>query len=418
MRLFAGPSFIIICATFWMEGMLVFSILYPIFVILVWRQNILPVRFIFIMAGLYFHIPFCKRICAYCDFYRSADLRLMDDVMAAMSAELEEQREYLRDRQIRTIYFGGGTPSLLEPAVMGELVEQAAALFDCSAVEEFTVEANPDDITQKYAAELRRVGVNRVSLGVQSFDDAELRFMNRRHTAEGAEKAVRVLQDTGFDNITVDLIFGVDGFSQDVLRRSVERVLALDVQHVSAYHLTIEPATAFGRRLARGEMREVVESQSEREYALIEEMLCGAGFEHYEVSNYAKAGRRSRHNSSYWHQAEYLGIGPGAHSFNGVERHWSEQSLGEYIARREYVSEILTEQDFRNECVMTSLRCAEGIDMEYFSQRFGAKKAAELRSMASRWIASGDVVDNGERIYIPTSRFLISDAVIESLFEV
>jgi oxygen-independent coproporphyrinogen-3 oxidase len=162
----------------------------------------------------------------------------------------------------------------------------------------------------------------------------------------------------------------------------------------------------------------VVESQSEREYALIEEMLCGAGFEHYEVSNYAKAGRRSRHNSSYWHQAEYLGIGPGAHSFNGVERHWSEQSLGEYIARREYVSEILTEQDFRNECVMSSLRCAEGIDMEYFIQRFGAKKAAELRSMASRWIASGDVVDNGERIYIPTSRFLISDAVIESLFEV
>lgn len=371
-----------------------------------------------IMAGLYFHIPFCKRICAYCDFYRSADLRLMDDVMSAMSAELAEQRDFLHDKQIHTIYFGGGTPSLLEPSVMGELVEQASGQFDCSAVEEFTVEANPDDITPKYAAELRGVGVNRVSLGVQSFDDAELKFMNRRHTADGAQQAVKTLQDAGFDNITVDLIFGVDGFGEDVLRRSVERVLKLNVQHVSAYHLTIEPATAFGRRLAKGQMREVVESQSEREYALIEKMLCEAGFEHYEVSNYALKGRCSKHNSSYWKQVEYLGIGPGAHSFNGVERHWSEQSLSEYIAGREYVSEILTEQDFRNECVMTSLRCAEGVDMERFEQMFGTQEATKLRTLAARWIESGDLVDNGARIYIPTSRFLISDAVIESLFDV
>lgn len=370
------------------------------------------------MAGIYFHIPFCKRICSYCDFYRSADLRLMDDVLSAMSVELVEQRDFLHDTRIRTIYFGGGTPSLLEPSLMGELVEQVGALFDCSAVEEFTVEANPDDITTEYAAGLRKIGVNRISLGVQSFNDEELKFMNRRHTACAAELAVKTLQDVGFDNITVDLIFGVDGFGEEVLRQSVERVIDLNVQHVSAYHLTIEPATAFGRRLAKGQMREVAESQSEREYALVEEMLCRAGFEHYEVSNYARAGRRSKHNSSYWHQAEYLGIGPGAHSFNGVERHWSEQSLGEYVVRREYVSEILTEQDFRNECVMTSLRCAEGIDMDSFTQRFGARESVRLRNLAQRWVTSGDLIDDGHRIYIPTSRFLISDAVIESLFDV
>ena len=370
------------------------------------------------MAGIYFHIPFCKRICSYCDFYRSADLRLMDDVLSAMSVELAEQRDFLHDTRIRTIYFGGGTPSLLEPSLMGELVERVGALFDCSAVEEFTVEANPDDITPEYAAGLRKIGVNRISLGVQSFNDEELKFMNRRHTAHAAELAVKTLQDVGFDNITVDLIFGVDGFGEEVLRQSVERVIDLNVQHVSAYHLTIEPATAFGRRLAKGQMREVAESQSEREYALVEEMLCRAGFEHYEVSNYARAGRRSKHNSSYWHQAEYLGIGPGAHSFNGVERHWSEQSLSEYVVRREYVSEILTEQDFRNECVMTSLRCAEGIDMDSFTQRFGARESVRLRNLAKRWVKSGDLIDDGDRIYIPTSRFLISDAVIESLFEV
>ena len=301
---------------------------------------------------------------------------------------------------------------------MGELVERVGALFDCSAVEEFTVEANPDDITPEYAAGSRKIGVNRISLGVQSFNDEELKFMNRRHTARAAELAVKTLQDVGFDNITVDLIFGVDGFGEEVLRQSVERVIDLNVQHVSAYHLTIEPATAFGRKLAKGQMSEVAESQSEREYALVEEMLCRAGFEHYEVSNYARAGRRSKHNSSYWHQAEYLGIGPGAHSFNGVERHWSEQSLSEYVVRREYVSEILTEQDFRNECVMTSLRCAEGIDMDSFTQRFGARESVRLRNLAQRWVKSGDLIDDGDRIYIPTSRFLISDAVIESLFEV
>lgn len=370
------------------------------------------------MSGIYFHIPFCKRICSYCDFYRSADLRLMDDVLSAMSVELAEQCDFLHDTRIRTIYFGGGTPSLMEPLLMGELVERVGALFDCSAVEEFTVEANPDDITPEYAAGLRKIGVNRISLGVQSFNDEELKFMNRRHTASAAELAVKTLQDVGFDNITVDLIFGVDGFGEEVLRQSVERVIDLNVQHVSAYHLTIEPATAFGRRLAKGQMREVAESQSEREFALVEEMLCRAGFEHYEVSNYARAGRRSKHNSSYWHQAEYLGIGPGAHSFNGVERHWSEQSLGEYVVRREYVSEILTEQDFRNECVMTSLRCAEGIDMDSFTQRFGAEESVRLRTLAQRWVKSGDLIDDGDRIYIPTSRFLISDAVIESLFDV
>ena len=370
------------------------------------------------MAGLYFHIPFCKRICAYCDFYRSADLRLIDDVWSAMCEELREQRDFLTDRQIRTLSFGGGTPSLLDAHLIGDLIGRASEIFDCSAVEEITVEANPDDITAKYAMALRDAGVNRVSLGVQSFDDEELRFMNRRHSASVAEQAVRTLQSAGFDNITVDLIFGVDGFGEEVLQRSLDKVLALNVQHVSAYHLTIEPETAFGRRLARGKMNEVSESVSEREYALIERILCGAGFEHYEVSNYALRGMRSRHNSSYWRGVEYLGIGPGAHSFNGKERRWCEQSLEEYIDCRKYQREILTLADFRNEAIMTSLRCAEGIDMVDFERRFGAKQAARLREMATRWVESGDLIDVGGALRIPTARFLISDAVIESLFEV
>ena len=370
------------------------------------------------MAGLYLHIPFCKRICGYCDFFRVADLRLVEPAVMAMHAEMDEQRDFMEDCKIRTIYFGGGTPSLLPPSEVQAFVDHAAELWDCADVEEVTLEANPDDITDEYVAALRKTAVNRVSLGVQSFDDAELWFMNRRHTAAGAVDAVRRLQEAGISNITVDLIFGVDGFGEDVVARNLEQVLALGVQHVSAYHLTIEPNTTFGRRLQRGEMREVSESVSEREYALIDSVLTAAGYEHYEVSNYAREGFRSRHYSSYWHGAQYLGIGVGAHSYNGRVRRWSPQTVGEYCLAREYEVDVLTERDHFNEYVMTNLRCAEGVDLEYIKSHFGAAAYEKVMRGARRWVSSGDMVGEGGRLRIPVGKFLISDAIIESLFEV
>lgn len=369
------------------------------------------------MAGLYFHIPFCKRICAYCDFYRSAELKYIDSVVDAMHCEMDEQPDFLGDKTIRTIYFGGGTPSLLAPATLQGLIDHAARLFDCHSVDEITVEANPDDVTQEYVEQLRKTAVNRVSLGVQSFDDDVLKVMNRRHSALEAQDAVRRLQDSGIDNITIDLIFGVDGVSDDVLCRTIDVALSLDVQHISAYHLTIEPNTAFHRRLLKGLMREVSEECSEREYALIEQRLCEAGFEHYEVSNYAKAGFRSRHNSSYWHGAEYLGIGAGAHSYNGKVRRWSSQSLPQYINQREYESELLTPQDHYNEYIMTSLRCCEGIDLRRIDSQFGHERTSALLAEAKRWLDNGDLLLEGEHMRIPSRRFLTSDAIIESLFE-
>lgn len=369
------------------------------------------------MAGLYFHIPFCKNICAYCDFFRTGDLRRMDGTLRAMAAELESAREFISDRTIRTIYFGGGTPSLVAPAELQRLMDRAGELFDCSGVGEITVEANPDDVTAEYVAALRRTDVNRVSLGVQSFDDAELRFMNRRHTAAEAADAVARLQDAGFGNITVDLIFGVDGFGGQVLEQSLERTISLGVQHVSAYHLTFESATAFGRRLARGEMHEVDESVSEAEYAAVERALTEAGFEHYEVSNYAREGFRARHNSSYWHGAQYLGIGPGAHSFNGEERRWSVQRPDDYIVAPQYVGERLTLRDRFNEYVMTGLRCVEGIDTAYLRREFGTERFERVMRESGQWIASGELRYANERLSIPTERMLISDAVIETFFE-
>ena len=202
------------------------------------------------MAGLYLHIPFCKRVCAYCDFYKSADLRPMKAVVEAMHDELRREAGFLPAEQLRTIYFGGGTPSLLPPEELEEFIAHAAELFDCTALEECTVEANPDDLTPDYLRRLARTRVDRLSIGVQSFDDGELRLMNRRHTADAARKAVRQAQEAGFGNVTVDLIFGVPGFGAATLARNLRETVALGVQHVSAYHLTVEPPSAAAWRRA------------------------------------------------------------------------------------------------------------------------------------------------------------------------
>ena len=370
------------------------------------------------MAGIYFHIPFCKRICAYCDFARTADLRRMPEVVEAMHREMDARRGYLHDRRIRTLYFGGGTPSLLLPAEFDRFAEHAARLFDMSAAGECTVEANPDDLTAQYLRELSRTAVNRLSIGIQSFDDAALRFMNRRHTAAEAVDAVRRAQDAGFDNITVDLIFGIDGFGGEVLERNIGAVLALGVQHVSAYHLTVESGTAFGRRAARGELRTVDEQTSEREFLALHEALTAAGYEHYEVSNYALPGFRARHNSSYWSGDEYLGIGAGAHSFDGRSRRWAAPTVGEYLAGRGAGEETLSVADRRNEMIMTALRTADGLCQERFADAFGRGAAERLAEAAQPWIRAGAMVSEGGKLRIPAEKFLVSDSVIESLFEV
>ena len=240
------------------------------------------------MAGLYFHIPFCKRICAYCDFYKSVETARLPETLQAMHRELESRREYLGGEAVRTRYFGGGTPSLCTPEQLRALLDHAAGLFDCSATEETTLEANPDDLTPRYLDALREAGIDRLSIGIQSLDDDCLRLMNRRHTARQAVEAVRAARKAGFGNLTVDLIFGVPGFGGDSLRRTLDGILALEAEHVSAYHLTVEPDTAFGRRAARGSFRPVEEQVSEEEFLTVHRTLTGAGYEHYEVSNFAR----------------------------------------------------------------------------------------------------------------------------------
>ncbi len=370
------------------------------------------------MAAIYFHIPFCKRLCGYCDFFRSVKLRYMPDVVEAMHRELAEQQEFLHDKTIRTIYFGGGTPSLLDPCEIERFVEQVRKQFDCSDLEEVTIEVNPDDITPVYIAELRRTSVNRISMGVQSLDDGCLQFMGRRHSAQQAVEAVKMLQEAGYDNISVDLIFGVEGFGAESLARTLQGMLAMNVQHISAYHLTIEENTRFGRMLSRGELHETAEERSEEEFLQVHNALTAAGFEHYEVSNYALQGYRSKHNSSYWHDVEYLGIGTGAHSYNGAMRRWCEQPIEEYVGGVEYGSEMLSERDKLNEYVMTSLRCAEGLSLDRVERYFGLAEREKLEREAAETGVAELLINNNGNLRITPEKMLLSDLVITALIEV
>ncbi|MBE6197000.1 MAG: radical SAM family heme chaperone HemW [Rikenellaceae bacterium] len=371
------------------------------------------------MAGVYLHIPFCKRLCAYCDFYKSVRLALIDEVVFAMHRELLERRDYLHDRKIETLYFGGGTPSLVSVEQLAGLKRRVEELFDCSSLDEVTLEANPDDLNPAYLAGLREAGFNRLSIGIQSFDDEELRWMNRRHTARQAEEVVREARDAGFSNLTIDLIFGVPGFGEELLRRSLDRALALDVEHISAYHLTIEPDTALGRREARGELHAVEETVSEREYALVHETLTAAGYEHYEISNYARPGFRARHNSAYWRGSEYLGIGPAAHSFDGSSRCWSLDTVESYISAEpfRFECEELSARDRLNEYLMTRLRTAEGISYGVIAERFGAASAERIRREAAQPLSRGLLSSTPEGVKIPAEHFLLSDHLIGMLFE-
>ena len=371
------------------------------------------------MAGIYLHIPFCKRICAYCDFYKSAQLKYIDKVVERMHEELQSRTNFLPSNKIDTIYFGGGTPSLLSVEKIESLIEHIFEIFDCSNVGEITLEANPDDLTDEYLEALARSRVNRLSIGIQSFDDRELKFMNRRHSAEQVRRCVKMAKLMGFNNLSIDLIFGVKGFGGETLLKSIDEALKLNVEHISLYHLTIEPGTAFGRRAERGELSAVDEEISEEEFSTIRSRCTEAGYEHYEISNFAREGFRARHNSSYWEGEPYLGIGPSAHSYNGKERCWSTDSVESYILGGEFSfeKEFLTERDHINERIMTGLRTARGVDLQRFRLDFGEEALRRVEQRAEKFFERNLLSVEDGFLRIKPEDFLISDSIIGELFE-
>ncbi len=346
-------------------------------------------------------------------------------MVGALSREMELRAGFLpggSKTAINTIYFGGGTPSLLPVADIAHIINRAGELFDISGVEEITLEANPDDLSPEYLCELRRAGVNRLSIGVQSFIDTHLRWMNRRHDAARAVTAVREAQEAGFDNISVDIIYGLPVMSMDELSYNLDTLLYLGIQHISAYHLTIEPGSVFGRRAGKGLLSPIGEQESRAHYDLVHDRLTEAGFTHYEISNFALPEHESRHNSSYWNGTPYLGLGPSAHSFDGKSRGWNVSDNAAYLRGVEsgncYTVEHLDAKDRYNEYVMTSLRTAGGADTRVIAEHFGQDMAGYFTAGAEKFVARGVMEKDGPVYRIPAHLFIISDGIISDLFAV
>lgn len=373
------------------------------------------------MAGLYIHIPFCKNRCAYCSFFSTVSLSSRERYADALLEEMRIRRGFTDGDTLKTIYFGGGTPSVLGAGLLGRVMDGIRDTLDTQAVTETTVECNPDDITAEFAESLAAIGANRASMGVQSFDDTLLKTVGRRHDSGQAKAAVRELQKAGFSNISIDLIYGLPGQTPEGFGKDLETAVSLGVQHISAYALSYEEGTRLWQMRARGEVKEASDDLSAEMFSMLCKRLEEAGFVHYEISNFALPGFHSRHNSSYWDGTRYLGIGAGAHSFDGSIRSWNISDLEGYMkgigfGKPETGQEVLSPNDLINESVMLSLRTARGISLEQFESRFGADAKERLLRDAERWIKKGDLVLEGSTLRFSEPSLFISDDVISSLF--
>ena len=339
---------------------------------------------------IYVHVPFCRSFCTYCDFYSERACptqRWLDEVCAEARARKDE---IAAAAAVDTLYFGGGTPSVLPLEFIGRIADACGG----RSYREWTVEVNPDDITPEYAAGLRALGVNRVSMGVQSLDDGMLRWMNRRHDSDGARRAFRQLREAGFDNVSVDVIFGVGGMDSRMLEATVRGILDWRPEHISAYQLSVEEGSALGRMAREGRYSELPDEECSAQYYLVCRLLAEAGYEHYEISNWALPGRRAVHNSAYWTRAPYVGLGPGAHSLqrNPDIRSWNSEALSGWTVSRE----VLSEAEIREEQIMLGLRTEDGVRAELLQgSREGLVPAAVpgcLRIPEERWFVADDII--------------------------
>lgn len=373
------------------------------------------------MAGIYLHIPFCKKACHYCDFHFSTSPQYKEPMLKALRHELLLRKNYLGNQSIETIYFGGGTPSLLSAnelqVLLGEIVDQ----FDVSSNAEITIEANPDDLNPQRVKELRQTLINRFSIGIQSFFEEDLRWMNRAHSAIEAQSSIKRVQDAGFENITADLIYGYPLLSNPKWEHNIQELIQLHIPHISSYSMTVEPATALSTFIKKGEQKAMDEGQSAAQFLILMEQLKEAGFEHYEISNFAKPGSYSKHNSNYWEGVSYLGIGPSAHSFNGESRQWNISNNAKYIDQIQNgkipsETEILTKENRINEYIMTSLRTSKGMDLNKIKDQFGSDYANEIKNNLEPLTEKNWILMNDQLITLTTDGKLFADHIASELF--
>ncbi|MDB5251301.1 MAG: hemW [Flaviaesturariibacter sp.] len=373
------------------------------------------------VAGLYLHIPFCRQACHYCNFHFSTSLRYKDDMVEAMAVELAQEAPYLQKEPLQTIYFGGGTPSLLDDAEAARLFEAIHRHYTISPGAEITLEANPDDITVARVTAWKALGVNRLSIGTQSFFEDELRWMNRAHTAAHAKDCINLSLAAGIDNLSIDLIYGSPLLSDEGWRQNVETALAFGIPHLSCYALTVEEKTPLHKHVATKRSLPTDDEKQARQFLLLMDWMQEAGYEHYEVSNFAKPGFRSRHNSAYWKGEPYLGIGPSAHSFNGRERRWNVANNAQYIAgitdgtaARE--TEQLTASNRLNEALMIGLRTSEGLDLAKLEADWGEAERKRLERALRGFIEAGLVRLFPDHAQLTKEGMLRADGIAAALF--
>jgi putative oxygen-independent coproporphyrinogen III oxidase len=373
------------------------------------------------MAGIYIHIPFCKRKCHYCNFFSVASLSGKDSILPAIEDEIRLRRNYLDGEEVKTIYFGGGTPSMLSSYEINRLLYTVIENFEVSEDVEITLEANPDDLSLEKLTELRKAGINRLSIGIQSFYDEDLEYLNRVHNVQQSIDAVNNAQATGFRNITIDLIYGIPTLSDAHWISNILRSTSLGVQHISAYALTVEARTPLEWMIRKGRAKPVDEGQSIRHFELLSALMRENDFIQYEISNFCKEGWYARHNSNYWNGQKYLGIGPSAHSFNGKARQWNTAGIASYISGLKNGSviageETLTIVQHYNEYVMTSLRTMWGCSIDEISDRFGKKYSLYFSKLAEQLLNNGSLVLTNKVFTLSSKGLLMADAIASDLF--
>jgi len=384
------------------------------------------------MAGIYIHIPFCRKACHYCNFHFSTSLDLKNEFVKALLKEIEitasenenitgQPAGYLKGEMIDTIYFGGGTPSLLTKEELSAILAQLRSSYLVSGSAEITLEANPDDINRELLRSWRTAGINRLSIGIQSFFDEDLVWMNRVHNSEQSSAAIRLSREEGFDNLTIDLIYGTPGLTDEKWKANVDMAIAAGIPHLSCYGLTVEPSTALYHMIKQNKRSDIDQEKQAAQFLLLIEWLQAAGYEHYEISNFAKPGYRSRHNTSYWQGKSYLGLGPSAHSFNGHSRRWNIANNALYIQsiknnQLPVETEELTASQRVNEYIMTALRTVEGLSLPYMEEVFGTSVTDQLQHAAKKYISNGKLQCNKERLQLTTEGKLYADGIASDLF--
>ena len=372
-------------------------------------------------AGIYLHIPFCHKACTYCNFHFSTSLALKEPMVAAIIDEMHLRSGYTGSSKISSLYFGGGTPSLLSASELQRLMETLHSLYTVSPQAEITLEANPDDITPANLKYWRNAGINRLSIGIQSFYDRNLIWMNRTHSAADAERCIYLAQDAGFNNITADLIYGLPLLTQIEWESALYKLSSTRIDHISCYALTVEPKTVLQHMVHKGTIRVPDENTTALQFEMAVSLLGSEGFEHYEISNFARNQQYAVHNSSYWTGAKYAGFGPSAHSYNLQSRQWNIANNAKYIEQIQqgsgwYETEVLTVFQQMNERIMLGLRTMWGLDLVRFKDDFGEQNLNILLQSANTWLLKKGLIQVNDHLTIAPSEKFISDAIIADLF--